>query len=100
MTQNFVGAFFLIHRQYLGLMLQQRWGERVYDYDTRQYKNGVFRTAIRYCSELFKNSLFGSGISGAILGLSIIGSGAGPAIGAAIMAIGHIIYRTTHTGMK
>ena len=100
MTQNFVGMFFLIHRQYLGLMLQQRWGDRVYDYDTRQYKNGIFKTAIKYCSELFKNSLFGSGVSGALLGLAVIGTGYGPALGATLGMVGNQIYRATHRGTK
>ena len=101
MTQNFVGAFFLIHRQFLGLMLQQRWGERVYDYDTRQYKNSIFLTALKYCTELFKNSLFGSGITGALAGLALIGTGGGVLTSSAILGmVSHYIYKITHNGKK
>lgn len=40
MTRNFIGAFVLIHRQYIPLMLQQTFGKRVYDYDAQEYKGG------------------------------------------------------------
>lgn len=95
MTQNIVGMLFLIHRQFLGLMLQQRWGERVYDYDTKQYKNGIFRTAFKYGAEVIKNSLFGSGIAGAVAGLAILGTGQ---LGAILGVTSHVIYRATHKG--
>lgn len=99
MTQNFVGMFFLIHRQYLGLMLQQRWAPRVYDYDTRQHKNAIFRTYFLYALELLKNSCFGGGLAGLGLGMAISGfPGAG--VGAVIGAISSIIYKTRHRGQK
>lgn len=44
MTRNAIGAFVLIHRQYIPLMLSKIFGKRVYDYDTHEYKNGQFRT--------------------------------------------------------
>ena len=99
MTQNFVGMFFLIHRQYLGLMLQQRYGERVYDYDTRQYKNGIFRTFFLYGLELLKNSCFGGGLAGLSLGLAISGL-PGSAVGAVIGTISSIIYKSRHRSLK
>jgi len=40
MTRNALGAFVLIHRQYIPLMLQQTWGKRVYDFDAEEYKGG------------------------------------------------------------
>jgi hypothetical protein len=43
-TQSVLGALVLIHKQYLPLIIQRYFGKRVYDYDTHQYKNGVFRT--------------------------------------------------------
>lgn len=99
MTQNFVGMFFLIHRQYLGLMLQQRWSPRVYDYDTRQHKNAIFRTYFLYALELLKNSCFGGGLAGLGLGMAISGfPGAG--VGAVIGTIASIIYKTRHRSQK
>lgn len=41
---NFVGASILTHRQYLPLMLQDRFGKLVYDEDTKQFEGGVFRS--------------------------------------------------------
>lgn len=99
MTQSFVGMLFLIHRQYLGLMLQQRYGERVYDYDARQYKNGIFRTFFLYASELLKNSCFGGGIAGLALGTAISGLPGG-AVGAIIGTIYSTIYKARHRGRK
>lgn len=97
MTQNFVGMLFLIHRQYLGLTLQQRYGNRIYDYDTRQYKNAIFRTYFLYALELLKNSCFGGGIAGLSLGLAISGIPGG-AIGSVIGSISSAIYKTRHRG--
>nr|DAU12146.1 MAG TPA: hypothetical protein [Caudoviricetes sp.] len=33
-TQSWIGSFILIHRQFLPMIIQERFGERVYDYDT------------------------------------------------------------------
>lgn len=97
MTQNFVGMLFLIHRQYLGLMLQQRYGQRVYDYDTRQYKNAIFRTFFLYALELTKNSCFGGGVAGLALGTAISGLPGG-AVGAIVGTISSLIYKSRHRG--
>ena len=56
-TQSIIGSFILIHRQYLPLIVQRYFGKMVYDYDTEQMKNGVFRTLFNYVGEVMKNNL-------------------------------------------
>lgn len=41
-TTNFFGAAILTHRQYLPLMIQQRFLPMVYDFDTQMYVNGQY----------------------------------------------------------
>ena len=97
MSYTLIGSFFLIHRQYLGLMLQQRWGQRVYDYDTRQYKNSIFRTAVKYFAELIKNNIFSAGVAGAITGLAFFGPFVNMALAGTIVGtVSNIVYRKTH----
>jgi len=43
-STNFLGACVIMHRQYLPLMLQERYGPTVWDNDTRQYNQGQFRS--------------------------------------------------------
>lgn len=43
-TTNFVGAAILTHRQYLPLVLQNRFGHTIEDMDTEMYDGGVFRS--------------------------------------------------------
>ena len=47
-TTNFLGAAVLTHRQYLPLMLTERFGEMVWDMDTQQYTGGINRTGFHY----------------------------------------------------
>lgn len=46
-TTNFVGAAILTHRQYLPLMLQNRFGHTVEDMDVEMYEGGVFRSGMQ-----------------------------------------------------
>lgn len=43
-TTNVLGAAVLTHRQYFPLLLQERFGHTIYDYDTQEYTGGIFRT--------------------------------------------------------
>ena len=66
-TQNAIGALALIHRQYLPLTIQERFGETVYDYDTQMYKNGHFKNLIRFAINLAMSSpLLGAAIGGSV----------------------------------
>lgn len=47
-TQNALGAFVMMHRQYLPTMLQERWSHETWDYDTQQMSGGIFRSALRW----------------------------------------------------
>ena len=66
-TQSAIGALALIHRQYLPLTIQERFGEVVYDYDTQMYKNGHFRQLLRFAINLSMSSpLFGAALGGSV----------------------------------
>ena len=78
MTRNFVGAFVLIHRQYIPLMLQQTWGARVYDYDAQEYKNHQFRTMFKYVNRLCASNALAAFGGGAFLGVAFGGFGIVP----------------------
>ena len=66
-TQNSIGALALIHRQYLPLTIQERFGDVVYDYDTQMYKNGHFKQLIMFAVNLSMSSpLFGAAIGGSL----------------------------------
>lgn len=67
-TQSWIGSFILIHRQFLPMIIQERFGERVYDYDTQMYKNGQFRTVFNIVRDLMQNNIYAGAASGAILG--------------------------------
>ena len=54
--QSWIGMMVMIHRQFLPFMMQERWGSRVYDYDTQEYKNGLFKTWLAFIGELAINS--------------------------------------------
>ena len=95
MSQTWLGAFVLIHRQYLPLMLQSAYGKRVYDYDTHQYKNGRFRLLLQFMNELMQNSLL-SGVPASMLIGSAFGGPAGAALGASIAVVQRIIGAYKH----
>lgn len=73
MTRNFLGAFVLIHRQYIPLMLQQTWGKRVYDFDAQEYKGAQFRTLFNYCRNLWASNALAAAGAGAFIGLAFGG---------------------------
>lgn len=56
-TTNILGAATLTHRQYFPLLLQERFGHTVYDYDTQEYTGGIFRTGLN-AAKLSLFSLF------------------------------------------
>lgn len=49
-SSQIIGSLILIHRQYLPLMLQQRYGHTTYDMDTEEYNGGVFRSVWKLIS--------------------------------------------------
>lgn len=63
-TQGIIGAMILVHRQYLPLMLQERFSKEVYDYDMAMMKNGQLSSILSLCKQLMAASMF----SGAALG--------------------------------
>lgn len=89
-SQSIIGALILIHKQYLPLILQRYFGKRVYDYDTHQYKNGLFRTFFNFIGELMQNNLIAGIGAGAFTGMAFLGTS--PFIGIALSgtAIGAI----------
>lgn len=47
-----IGQFAMMHRQYLPVIIQERWSmERQYDYQTQRWKEAVFRTPYRIISD-------------------------------------------------
>lgn len=44
---NYAGALIMMHRQYFPVMIQQRFGDTVYDFDTQAYQTGVFRAILK-----------------------------------------------------
>jgi hypothetical protein len=81
-TQSVLGALVLIHKQYLPLVIQRYFGKRVYDYDTHQYKNGVFRTLFNLVGQLMQNNLI-AGIGAGVFTGSAFGGFIGATIGGA-----------------
>lgn len=89
--QSWIGMFMMIHRQYLPLMMYERWGDRVYDYDTQEYKNSTFKTVFKYLKELAYNSTIpgtlGMGAFGWLFG-GPWGAAIGSVAGLGIRAVG------------
>lgn len=79
-TQSIVGALVLIHKQYLPLIIQRHFGKRVYNYDTHQYKNGVFRTLFDFIGQLMQNNLM-AGIGAGVFTGSAFGGVVGGIFG-------------------
>ena len=78
MTRNAIGAFVLIHRQYIPLMLSKIFGKRVYDYDTHEYKNAQFRTMFQYINQLACSNVLATTTGGMFAGLAFGGFGMFP----------------------
>ena len=83
--QNWYGGFILLHRQYLPLMIQERFGETVYDYDIQQYKNGQFRRLYRFFMEIAMHNMLTATLSGAAI-TSIVASSPLAILSGAIIA--------------
>lgn len=84
--RSWIGMFLMIHRQYLPLMLHERWGQRIYDYDTQEYTHGQFRMFYQYLKELSANTLLPGVAAGAGVGY-FFGGGLGAALGIAVASI-------------
>lgn len=91
-TQNCLGALLLIHRQYLPLMLQERFSNTTYDYDMHQYKNGQFRNTLGLISQLTQASLLNGALVGGLVGshFGLLGTALGSLVGIAYGIKGRI----------
>lgn len=92
MTRNFIGAFVLIHRQYIPLMLQQTFGRRVYDYDAQEYKGGQFRTLFNYVDQLCCSNALAAVGAGAFVGVAFGGFSTFPIVACSAATLGRSIY--------
>lgn len=84
--RSWLGAFFFIHRQYLPLMIQERWGNTVWDNDTQQYKNGLNRVVLKYLQALCFTGILPAivaGIAGGNIFLSSLAGAYAPYLGLA-----------------
>ena len=93
MTRSFLGAFVLIHRQYIPLMLAQTWGKRIYDFDAREYKNAQFRTLFKYCGNVAASNSLAAVGAGAFVGLAFGGFAFTPIFGCSVGALAYNIYK-------
>lgn len=92
MTRNFIGAFVLIHRQYIPLMLQQTFGKRVYDYDAQEYKGGQFRTLFNYVDQLCCSNALAAVGAGAFVGVAFGGFSTFPIVACSVATLARSIY--------
>lgn len=54
---NWAGQFAMMHRQYLPVILQERWMmERQWDYQAQRYREGVFKTVVRLFEQANTNN--------------------------------------------
>lgn len=83
-TQSEIGALALVHRQYLPLMIQERFGEEVYDYDMAMYKNGQTRLLYNLCRDVARSSVFGGAGVGALTSYTLLRSASNLAFGSSI----------------
>lgn len=72
--RSWVGLFVAMHRQYLPLMLDKYYGQRVYDYDTGEYKNGIHRNMFNFVMNLTGANTFTAGLMWGGLGAVFLGS--------------------------
>jgi hypothetical protein len=61
-----IGSFVLVHRQYLPLMIQERFTKEVYDYDMAAMKNGQMSAMLSFCKDLMTTSMLAGGIMGGV----------------------------------
>lgn len=76
--RSWVGLFVAMHRQYLPLMLDKYYGQRVLDYDTGEYKNGIHRNMFNFVMNLTGANMFTAGLMWGGLGTVFLGSLFGP----------------------
>ena len=101
MTRNFLGAFVLIHRQYIPLMLQQTWGKRVYDFDAEEYKGAQFRTLFNYVRNVACANALSSIGAGAFVGLAFGGFAPVPIIFCSALSLAYSLqHKIRHRGDK
>lgn len=93
--QSWIGMFIMIHRQFLPLMLHERVGQRVYDYDTEEYTHGQFRVGFKYLQELMYNTWVFGTLGGVATGCAFLGPTFGIAAGIAA-GLGLRIWGKTH----
>lgn len=80
-TTSIIGSMALIHRQYLPLMIEERFSDITYDYDMQCYKNGQFKTLMQFLNQLALNNAMSSIGIAATLGFYIGGQfGVTPAL--------------------
>lgn len=72
--RSWVGLFVAMHRQYLPLMIDKYYGQRVYDYDTGEYKNGIHRNMFNFVMSLTGANIFTAGLMWGGLGTLFLGS--------------------------
>lgn len=54
---NWAGQFVMMHRQYLPVVLQERWlMTRQWDYQAQRYREGVFKTVVRLFDNAIENN--------------------------------------------
>ena len=83
-TQSEIGALALVHRQYLPLMIQERFGEEVYDYDMAMFKNGQTRLLYNLCRDVARSSVMGGAGVGALASYTLLRSASNLAFGSSI----------------
>lgn len=72
--RSWVGLFVAMHRQYLPLMLDKYYGQRVYDYDTAEFKNGIHRNMLSFVMNLTGANVFTAGLMWGGLSTLFLGS--------------------------
>ena len=97
--KSLLGAIILIHRQYLPLLIQERFGAPTYDYDTKMMKNGQFRIFYNFLMDLCQAGVLSGTLTGGTIGFAFGGAtGAmiGSAVGAGIGAYSKIKHKSGH----
>ena len=84
LVKSWAGILLMIHRQYFPLMLDKYFGNRVYDYDMQEYKNGLHRNMFNLISKTTGNNLLLSTLAWSSLGTLFFNPAMGSVIGAAI----------------
>lgn len=55
-TTNVFGAMCMMHRQYIPIIMQERWiAEKQWDYTSQRYVEGLLRTPLRVFSQIYRD---------------------------------------------